>query len=39
MGGGLPAVVGMPANRAFLEFRAGQSDLPKKMHVPITKIG
>ena len=30
MGGRLPAVAGMPANRAFLEFPAGQSDLPKK---------
>ena len=39
MGGRLPAVAGMPANQAFLEFSAGQSDLPKKMHVPITKIG
>ena len=39
MGGRLPAVAGMPAYRAFLEFPAGQSDLPKKMHVPITKIG
>ena len=39
MGGRLPAVEGMPANQAFLEFPAGQSDLPKKMHVPITKIG
>ena len=39
MGGRLPAVAGMPANRAFLEFPADQSDLPKKMDVPITKIG
>ena len=30
MGGRLPAVASMPANRAFLEFLAGQSDLPKK---------
>ena len=30
MGGRLPAVVGMPANRTFLELCAGQSDWPEK---------
>ena len=39
MGGRLPTVAGMPANQAFLEFPACQSDLSKKMYVPITKIG
>ena len=31
MGGRLPAVAGMPANRTFLELSAGQSDWPKKI--------
>ena len=30
MGGRLPAVAGMPANRTFLELSAGQSDWPEK---------
>ena len=30
MGGRLPAVAGMPANRTFLELFAGQSDWPEK---------
>ena len=30
MGGRLPAVSGMPANRTFLELSAGQSDWPEK---------
>ena len=30
MGGRLPAVAGTPANRAFLELSAGQSDWPEK---------
>ena len=30
MGGRLPAVAGMPANRTFLELSAGQSDWPDK---------
>ena len=30
MGGRLPAVAGMPANRTFLELSAGQSDWPEE---------
>ena len=33
MGGRLPAVAGMPANRTFLEMSAGQSDWPEKICV------
>ena len=33
MGGRLPAVAGMPANRTFLELSAGQSDWPEKNSV------
>ena len=33
MGGRLPAVAGMPANRTFLELSAGQSDWPEKICV------
>ena len=33
MGGRLPAVAGMPANRTFLELSAGQSDWPEKNFV------
>ena len=45
MGGRLPAVAGMPANRTFLELSAGQSDwpeiicvvlLPKKRRRPVS---
>ena len=31
MGGRLPAVADMPANRTFLELSAGQSDWPEKI--------
>ena len=37
MGGRLPAVAGMPANRTFLELSAGQSDWPEKLRGFITK--
>ena len=30
MGGRLPAVAGMPANRTFLELSVGQSDWPEE---------
>ena len=33
MGGRLPAVAGMPANRTFLELSPGQSDWPEKICV------
>ena len=39
MGGRLLAVAGMPANRAFLECPAGQSDLPKKCSYRQNRIG
>ena len=31
MGGRLPAVAGMPANRTFLELSAGKTDWPEKI--------
>ena len=38
MGGRLPAVAGMPANRTFQELSAGQSDWPeKKLRGLVTK--
>ena len=36
MGGRLPAVAGMPANRTFLELSAGQFDWPKKKCVVLS---
>ena len=38
MGGRLPAVAGMPANRTFLELSAGQSDWPEKNCVVFVKL-